>query len=330
MSTQLNKVAIKAKCEPNCQFTSLAHLLTPAFLLETWEQINKRGAAGIDRVSIREYERNLKENIDTLIHCLKKQGYRAPVIRRVEIPKSDGRTRPLGITTVEDRLLQRAVAKILMAIYEQDYLDCSFGFRPKRNPHQALSKLRSHFIGNKVTYVLEADIESYFDKINHQWIIRMLKHRIKDKIILRLIGKWLKAGVMINGVVHTRDEGTHQGGPISVVLANIYLHYALDLWFEKRIKPTLQGEAYLIRFVDDFVVCFQKENELNKFQEMLNERFRKFGLQLSPKKTKGMKFGRFAREDLVKIGKKPDTFEFLGWAYCKLKSVIKLEKIFIK
>jgi group II intron reverse transcriptase/maturase len=222
MSTQLLKIAAKAKQDPKTRFTSLAHILTPEFLRETWRQLNRKGASGIDGETIEEFETNLEERIHDLWRRLRAGQYQAPPVRRVEIPKGNGKTRPLGIPTVEDRLLQRAVARILSAIYEPEFLECSFGYRPGRNPHLALKALRDHIVTGKVRHVYEADIEGYFTNLNHEWLRRMISLRIADPVITRLIGKWLKAGVMEHGVVARPDAGTPQGGPISPCLANAY------------------------------------------------------------------------------------------------------------
>ena len=202
--------------------------------------------------------------------------------------------RPLGIPTVADRLLQRAVARILEAVFEADFLDCSYGFRPGRNPHHALRALRLQVVTKKVSHVFEADIRSYFTRINHQWLRKMVAHRIADPIILKLIGKWLKAGAMRDGIIIVTEEGTPQGGPISPVLSNLYLHFTLDLWFERKFKPRCRGEAYLVRFADDFVGCFQLWEDAQTFQRQVRERFARFNLELAEDKTRLLLFGRFA------------------------------------
>jgi len=241
MTTKLARIADKAKVERKLRFTSLAHLLTPEFLLETWKQMNHKGASGVDGETTKDFESDLETRVEQLCARLKEKRYRPPPVRRVEIPKGEGKTRRLGIPTVEDRLLQRAVARILSAIYEQDFLELSYGFRPGRNPHQALRALRSHVVAGKVRHVYEADIRGYFNHINHEWLRKMVAHRIADPVILSLVGKWLRAGVMQDGVVVHVHEGSPQGGPVSPVLANIYLHYVLDLWFEKKFKTWCQG-----------------------------------------------------------------------------------------
>jgi group II intron reverse transcriptase/maturase len=315
MTTKLTRIAEKAKAEPHLRFTSLAHLLTPEFLLETWKQMNRKGASGVDGETTKEFEENLEDRIKELCARLKARRYRPPPVRRVEIPKGKGKTRPLGIPTVEDRLLQRAVARLLSAIYEADFLECSYGFRPGRSAHDALRVLRSHVVAGKVRHVYEADIRGYFNHINHEWLRKMVAHRIADPVILSLIGKWLRAGVMVDGVVLRVHEGSPQGGPISPVLANIYLHYVLDLWFVRKFKRWCQGEAYLTRFADDFVVCFQYKRDAERLDRTLARRLKKFGLETAPEKTRMLLFGRFARERAAEYGGKPGTFEFLGFKH---------------
>jgi RNA-directed DNA polymerase len=315
VSTQLLKIAAKAKQDPKARFTSLVHILTPDFLRETWRQLNRKGASGIDGETIEAFETNLEERIQGLWRRLRAGRYQAPPVRRVEIPKGNGKMRPLGIPTVEDRLLQRAVARILGAIYEQDFLECSFGYRIGRNPHLALKALRDHIVTGKVRHLYEADIQGYFTNLNHKWLRRMISLRIADPVITGLIGKWLKAGVMEHGVVARPEAGTPQGGPISPGLANVYLHYVIDLWFEKRAKRDMQGEAYLTRFVDDFVVAFQYKRDAENFDRKLRIRMKRFGLSLAPEKTRMILFGRFARERAESYGGQPGTFEFLGFKH---------------
>jgi group II intron reverse transcriptase/maturase len=317
MSTQLDRIAAKAKADRKVQFTSLAHLLTPAFLTETWRQMNRRGASGIDGETTQQFERELEARVQDICARLKAGTYRAPPVRRVAIPKGPGKegTRPLGIPTVEDRLVQRAVARILEAVFEGDFLDCSYGFRPGRSPHQALRALRGIIVTKKVRHLFEADIRGCFDHINHQWLRQMVAHRIADPVILRLLGKWLRVGVMQGGVVTRTEEGTPQGGPISPVLANVYLHFVLDLWFEKKFRPLCQGEAYLTRFADDFVASFQYKRDAEAFHRKLSMRFERFNLALAEEKTRLLLFGRFARERTAEYAAKPETFDFLGFKH---------------
>jgi len=317
MSTQLEQIAAKAKTDRALRFTSLAHLLTPEFLIETWRQMNRRGASGVDGETTKEFERELEGRIQDIGARLRAGTYRAPPVRRVEIPKGPGKvgTRPLGIPTVEDRLVQRAVARIVEAVFEADFLDCSYGFRPRRSAHQALRTLRGTLVTKKVRHLYEADIRGYFNHINHQWLMRMVAHRIADGVILRLIGKWLRAGVMQDGVVIRTEAGTPQGGPLSPLLANVYLHFVLDLWFEKKFRQWCQGGAYLTRFADDFVASFQYKRDAERFDQYLRKRFARFNLELADEKTRLMLFGRFAAERKAEYSAKPETFEFLGFKH---------------
>jgi RNA-directed DNA polymerase len=317
MSTQLDRIAAKAKADRKVRFTSLAHLLTPAILTETWRQMNRRGASGIDGESTQEFERELETRVQDICARLRAGTYRAPPVRRVAIPKGPGKagTRPLGIPTVEDRLVQRAVARILEAVFEGDFLDCSYGFRPGRSPHHALRALRGLIVTKKIRHLFEADMRGCFDHINHQWLRQMVAHRMADPVILRLIGKWLRAGVMQGGVVPRTEEGTPQGGPISPVLANVYLHLVLDRWFEKKFRPLCQGEAYRTRFADDVVASFQDKRDAEAFHRQLSMRFERFNLALAEEKTRLLLFGRFARERTAEYAAKPETFEFLGFKH---------------
>ena len=317
VSTQLVQIAKKAELDRKVRFTSLAHLLTPEFLKETWGTINRRGAAGVDGESIEQFESELEQRIQEICAQLRAGAYRAPPVRRVEIPKGPGKigTRPLGIPTVADRLLQKAVARILEAIFEADFCDFSYGYRPGRSPHHALRALRQQIRIGKINYVFEADIRGYFNHVCHSWVQKMVRERIADPVILSLIGKWLKAGAMQDGVILRSEEGTPQGGPISCILANIYLHFSLDLWFDRKFKRQIQGEAYLVRFVDDFVVSFQYQADAEEFQRQLRERFARFNLELAEDKTRLLLFGRFANERRMRNGQKPETFEFLGFKH---------------
>lgn len=316
MSTQLERIAAKARADRKLRFTALAHHLTPEFLRETWRLMNRRGASGIDGETAREFERDLDRRTEELVARLKARKYQAPPVRRVEIPKPGAdKRRPLGIPTVEDRLVQRAVARILEAIYETDFLDVSFGYRPGRSPHHALRKLREHILMGRVNYVLKADIHGFFDHLNLAWLMKMLQLRIGDPIILRLIGKWLRAGAMVNGVIVQTVEGVSQGGPISPVLANIYLHYVLDLWFERVFARQCKGKACLVRFADDYVTCFQYRADAERFKAALAERLGKFHLTIADGKTQLIVFGRFAHERAAHQGERPGRFEFLGFTH---------------
>ena len=317
VSTKLVQIAKKAQSDRKVRFTSLAHLLTPEFLKETWGTINRRGAGGVDGESIEQFESELEQRVREICEQLRAGAYRAPPVRRVEIPKGPGKTgtRPLGIPTVADRLLQKAVARILEAVFEADFRDVSYGYRPGRSPHQALQALREPIRRGRINHVFEADIRGYFNHVCHSWLQRMVRERIADPVILSLIGKWLKAGAMHNGVVLRSAEGTPQGGPISCILANIYLHFALDLWFERKFKSRCLGEAHLVRFVDDFVVSFEDQADAEEFQRQLRERFAGFNLELAEEKTRLLLFGRFAAATRMRSGQKPETFEFLGFEH---------------
>jgi len=317
VSTQLVQIAKKARLDRKVRFTSLAHLLTPEFLKETWKTINRQGAGGIDGESIEQFKSELEQRVQEICVQLRAGAYRAPPVRRVEIPKGPGKTgtRPLGIPTVADRLLQKAVARILEAVFEADFCDVSYGYRPGRSPHHALRALREQIRMGCVNHVFEADIRGYFNHVCHSWLQRMVRERIADPVILSLIGKWLKAGAMQNGVVIRSEEGTPQGGPISCILANIYLHFTLDLWFERKFRPRCLGEAHLVRFVDDFVVSFEDLADAEEFQRQLRERFARFNLELAEDKTRLLLFGRFAAATRMRSGRKPETFEFLGFKH---------------
>ena len=317
VSTQLVQIAKKAQSDRKVRFTSLAHLLTPEFLKETWGTINRRGAGGVDGESIEQFESELEQRVQEICEQLRAGAYRAPPVRRVEIPKGPGKTgtRPLGIPTVADRLLQKAVARILEAVFEADFRDVSYGYRPGRSPHQALQALREPIRRGRINHVFEADIRGYFNHVCHSWLQRMVRERIADPVILSLIGKWLKAGALQNGVVLRSEEGTPQGGPISCILANIYLHFALDLWFERKFKSRCLGEAHLVRFVDDFVVSFEDRADAEEFQRQLRERFARFNLALAEEKTRLLLFGRFAAATRMRSGQRAETFEFLGFKH---------------
>src|SRR6266581_1069892 len=277
--------------------------------------VGNEGAPGVDGRTVAELKPWLKAHWAKVRQARLAGEYMPAAVRKVDIPKPQGGVRTLGIPTVEDRLLQRAVARILEAVFEADFLECSYGFRPGCNPHGALRALRGIIVTKKVGHLFEADIRGYFNHIQHKWLQKMVAHRIADPFILRLIGKWLNAGFMVGGVVTRTEEGSPQGGPISPILSNIYLQFVLDLWFEKKIRPTCQGEAYLTRFADDFVANFQYGRDAEAFHKNLTDRFGKFGLELAEEKTRVMRFGRFVRADLAKTGEKPDTFDFLGFKH---------------
>ena len=319
METKLEQIAAKARCEPKLRFTSLAHHITRDRVRRALSKIPEHSAAGVDGQTVREAKENFEEWIEPMLQSMHRQGYRAPVVRRVYIPKP-GKTekRPLGVPTVADRALQRSTAEVLSAIYEQDFLPCSFGGRPGLSAHHALATLNEVIAGGKTGWVLEADLKSFFGSLNHGWLIRFVEHRIGDPRLISLIRRWLKAGVLEEGVVYPSEEGTPQGGSISVLLSNLYLHYVLDLWFARVVTVRLRGEAHLVRYIDDFVICFQYRADALRVQNALRLRLAKFGLTLEPTKTKLVEFGRFAQRHAGKHGRnRPETIYFLGLTlYC--------------
>lgn len=309
MQTSLQGIARKASKLPHHRFQDLSGLLSEANLQWCWTLLNKKAAPGIDEEDYYSYQENLLGNIESLVKRLKKGTYKAKLVRRKWIPKGRDKLRPLGIPSIEDKLLQMAVKQILQAIYEVDFLDCSFGYRPKLGPLDAVRELTRSLQFGKVGYVVEADIKGFFDNIDHQWMIKMLEERIDDRRFLRLIGKWLKAGILEeDGKITCPTTGTPQGGIVSPVLANVYLHYTLDLWFEKRIKRHCDGEAKLIRYCDDFVCLFQYKRDAEDFYKSLNRRLSKFHLEVAPEKTNIIQFTRFSKDD-------NETFDFLSFEY---------------
>lgn len=314
--TKLQRIEEIVKQNAKAKFTSLAYLLNPELLKYALRKLNKQGASGVDGKTVKDFEANSEENIVQLHHELKEKKYRAANIRRTYIPKNNGKLRPLGIPTVRDRIVQRAMAEILTRVYEPQFMDISYGFRPKRSAHDALARIREQVHDNPVNWIVDVDIRGYFDHVNHEWMIKFLDHKITDRSILRIIAKWLKAGILENGVITRNEEGTPQGGPISPILANIYLHYALDLWFEKIYKTQRRGYAFMVRYADDFVVGFEHKEEAEQFLKDLIERFAKFGLQIAEEKTQIVAFGRNSSE-IGKTGPSglPRTFKFLGFIH---------------
>ena len=316
-STKQSSLSERARGNPRERFTSLVHYLTVDFLRECFRELKRNRASGVDGVTVEEYEVNLEENLKGLVGKLKTKRYRPKPVRRVYIPKSKGGTRPLGIPAVEDKIVQMGLKKILEAIFEADFLDVSFGFRPGRSSHQALYVLDQTVMRRPVNVVVDMDIEKFFDTVEHKWMMKFLEVRIADPNILRLVGRFLRAGVMEDGKYHQIDKGTPQGGILSPLLANIYLHYCLDLWFEKKIKRELKGHARLIRYADDFVVCFQKAEEAEVFGRILRQRLGKFGLAVSEEKSQIISFGKHPYYSARDEKKKLETFDFLGFThYC--------------
>lgn len=321
VSTKSRRIAELARQSPQMGFTSLAHLMDLDWLYQAWQRTRKNGAAGVDGQTAAEYERDLEGNLRSLLERAKSGTYRAPPVRRVHIPKggSDTETRPIGIPTLEDKILQRGVAMLLEPIYEQDFHDGSYGFRPGRSAHQALETLWKQAMDMKGGWILEVDIRKFFDTLDHAHLRTLVRQRVRDGVVLRLIGKWLNAGVMENGSVSYPDAGSPQGGVISPLLANIYLHYVLDDWFEKEVQPRLKGRAYLIRYADDLVIGFADEQDARRVMEVLPKRFGKYGLSIHPDKTRLIPFQNPSKTGNGGGGK-PDSFDLLGFTHYWAKS----------
>src|ERR687885_316148 len=292
VSTKQERIAELAKQSPQMAFTSLAYLMDIDWLREAYRRTRKDGAAGVDGVTAEEYERDLEGNLRRLLDRAKSGTYQAPPVRRVHIPKggSATETRPLGVPTLEDKVLQRAVVMLLEPIYEQDFLDCSHGFRCGRSAHQALEFSRNQLMDCRGGWVLEVDIRKFFDNLDHGHLRQFLRLRVRDGVLLRLIDKWLKAGVLEDGGVSYPEAGTPQGGVVSPLLSNVFLHYVLDLWFEQDVKPRLRQRAFLVRYADDFVIGFRDQGDAQRVREVLPKRFGKYGLSIHPTKTKLVPF----------------------------------------
>jgi len=310
---RIRKVARERKKE---RFTALYHHINIELLEEAFYELQENAAPGVDRLTWKDYEANLERNLEDLHDRVQRGAYRALPSRRVYIPKPDGRQRPLAVAALEDKIVQRAVATLLNAIYEEDFLGFSYGFRPGRGAHDAMDALCVGIGRQKVSYILDADIRSFFDEIDQDWLIRFLEHRIGDRRIIRLIQKWLRAGVLEDGVVSVSDRGTGQGSVISPLLANVYLHYALDLWAERWRRHKATGDMIIVRYADDFIVGFQHHADAQCFLDEMRERLGKFALSLHPEKTRLIEFGRFAAERRKRRGLgKPETFTFLGFTF---------------
>jgi len=320
MSTETNRLSELAKEDPKRQFFSIAHLITPEKMYAAFLSLRKDASAGVDGVTYKEYEKDAARNIRELHQRLKDGKYRAQPLRRVYIPKENGKQRPISIPALEDKLVQRVMVEILNAIYEQDFLDCSYGFRPGRGAHQALDQVGRVVCTRPTGWILEIDITAYFDTIVREQLMEMIEKRVSDDSVLRLIRKWIQVGVIEEGRLLMSETGTGQGQPISPLLANAYLHYVLDEWFEEVVKPRLKGEAHEIRFADDAILCFEHKEDAEKVKEVLTKRFSRFGLTLHPEKTRLVEFGRYAARNAKKQGKKPQTFDFLGFTHMCARS----------
>ena len=310
--TKFRWIAQKAQANPGEGFTSLAHYLTEEYLQASFRKLRKGAASGLDKVSWYDYEQDLIAKISDLHHRLRNGTYQAPNIRRVWIDKGQGKKRPLGISSIEDKIVQRAVTDILNQIYEQDFYDTSYGFRPNRSAHQALSQLRNQCMRHKMKWVLDADIQGCFDNFDHGILRELLSHRLTDKNIMRLINQWLRVGIVDGESMHRNSQGTPQGNIISPLLCNIYLHYVLDEWIYKTVRPLLKGECFMVRYADDFVIGFEYEEDARRVMHTLAKRMAKYSLQIHPDKSKLMKF--------VPGAIKPPTMDFLGFTHYWTKS----------
>jgi group II intron reverse transcriptase/maturase len=317
--TKQQRIAELAKQAPRMGFTSLNHHLDLLWLGEAYNRTRKDGAPGVDGQTADDYVLSLRDNLLSLLDRAKSGTYRAPPVRRVRIPKGTGpETRPLGIPTLEDKILQRAVVMALEPLYEQDFLDCSYGFRPGRSAHQALQALWQQTMDLGGCWLVEVDIRKFFDTLDHAQLRALLQQRVRDGVLLRLIGKWLQAGVLEDGELTYPEAGTPQGGVISPLLANVYLHYVLDVWFEQEVKPCLKGRAFLVRYADDFVMGFACEDDARRVLAVLPKRFGKYGLTIHPEKTRLVPFVRPPRRPTrtdVTVAPSPGSFDFLGFTH---------------
>lgn len=313
----LERVREVARSKCGVRFTALLHHIYDVGRLErAFFAIKRNAASGVDGETWEHYRQNLEENLQGLSERLKQGAYRAKPVRRAYIPKADGRRRPLGVPTLEDKVVQRAVVEVLNAVYETDFLGFSYGFRPGRSPHDAVDALAVGIERKRVNWVLDADIRGFFDAIEHEWLVKFVEHRISDQRVMRLIQKWLKAGVLEDGKRIRSEVGTVQGGSISPLLANVYLHYVFDLWVQQWRRKQARGDVIVTRFADDFALGFEHRADAERFLAELKDRFRKFGLELHPEKTRLIEFGRHATARRKRRGEgKPETFDFLGFTH---------------
>lgn len=315
------RVRETARRDRRLKFTALLHHITPSLLAESFHDLKRTAAAGVDGMTWRDYEGVLYGRVHDLHREIHTGAYRAQASRRVFIPKADGKLRPLGIAAVEDKIVQQAVVKVLSAIYEEDFLGFSYGFRPGRGQHDALDAVWMGIETRQIRWIVDADISAYFDTIDHDWMLEFLQHRIADRRLLRLIRKWLKDGIVEDGKRVEVERGTPQGAVISPLLANIYLHYVFDTWAQHWRKHHARGDIILIRYADDSVLGFQYESEARRFLAEMHERFARFGLALHPEKTRLIEFGRYAEKQRNRRGEgRPETFDFLGFTHCCAKT----------
>jgi group II intron reverse transcriptase/maturase len=315
METKLTLITRRAQGDKACKFNNLMHLINQSSLLESFRMLKKGKAAGVDGMSIEEYEKDWQKNVADLLTRLKSMSYRPQPVKRVYIPKGNGEQRPLGIPTVEDKLVQMCFARILEAVYEPDFMGFSYGFRAKKNCHQALAKVDRIIMRKPINYVLDADIKGFFDNVSHERLKTCLEVRISDGKFIRYITRFLKSGIMEEGQHLDTEKGTPQGGVISPVLANIYLHYALDVWYVNRVKPNVPSHTDMVRYADDFVIFTENLDDAERILKALARRLQLFGLELSPGKTKIVGFGRRVQQEADHGGEKPGTFNFLGFTH---------------
>ena len=318
METKLGRIADKSAREARPIFTSLYHLLNEEMLLKCHRELSGNKAVGIDEVTKEEYSRNLEENIQRLVTKLKHKAYKPQPVKRVYIPKANGSKRPLGIAAYEDKIVQLGLKKILEAVYEPKFQNEMYGFRPRRNCHMAIKSMCGSIIRKRIDYIVDADIKGFFDHMNHEWVLKFVGYYIKDPNILNLINKFLKAGVLDEGRYETNSEGSVQGGNISPILANIYMHHVLVLWYKAYFEKRGRGNSFLVVYADDFIAGFETKSEAERYYRELQERLSKYGLEIETSKSRLLEFGRYARERRKRRGEgRPETFDFLGFTfYC--------------
>ena len=318
METKLGRIADKSAREARPIFTSLYHLLNEEMLLKCHRELSGNKAVGIDEVTKEEYSRNLEENIQRLVTKLKHKAYKPQPVKRVYIPKANGSKRPLGIAAYEDKIVQLGLKKILEAVYEPKFQNEMYGFRPRRNCHMAIKSMCGSIIRKRIDYIVDADIKGFFDHMNHEWVLKFVGYYIKDPNILNLINKFLKAGVLDEGRYETNSEGSVQGGNISPILANIYMHHVLVLWYKAYFEKRGRGNSFLVVYADDFIAGFETKSEAERYYRELQERLSKYGLEIETSKSRLLEFGRYARERRKRRGEgRPETFDFLVFTfYC--------------
>ena len=314
---KLSLISEHAKRSPQLQFTSLAHLLNVDFLRDCYNSLNRNKAVGIDGVCWKEYGKNLDVNLENLVERMKRKKYKPMPAKRVYIPKNEKEKRPLGIPALENKIVELGITRILRTIYEVDFLDCSYGFRPKRSCHQAINRLDKLIMTKRVNHVVEADIKGFFDNVSHEELMKFLEIRIVDRSLLELIRKFLKAGYVDEGLLVRSDNGTPQGSILSPMLSNIFLHYVLDTWFNETVKSHVRGFCEIVRYADDFVCVVQYVDEAKRIEQALKNRFERYGLELHPEKSRTFSFGSFEWENAQKQNRRANTFDFLGFThYC--------------